>query len=231
MKAIKMKTMEEILDVISENVSRIEFTKIYDGKGKIIFDLNTDLKKPENANEIIENFCKKNSYIKLLTNKNVPIYINPEQVHAVEVENYWYDIWDKKFFQSRITVAFKKEKYLFEFFLDKHFNVYEEINKKMREFPYIFTKKELELTVVFSKLKHFSIKINNDEKYSIRRLTTSREDFQNIIHESEKNVVYYIEIPESKLYVTDTGMAVFKKCINGKLAGHEIIEAAYVIEN
>ena len=49
MKAIKMKTMEEILDVISENVSRIEFTKIYDGKGKIIFDLNTDLKKPENA--------------------------------------------------------------------------------------------------------------------------------------------------------------------------------------
>lgn len=101
----------------------------------------------------------------------------------------------------------------------------------MREFPYIFTKKELELTVVFSKLKHFSIKINNDEKYSIRRLTTSREDFQNIIHESEKNVVYYIEIPESKLYVTDTGMAVLKKCINGKLAGHEIIEAAYVIEN
>ena len=101
----------------------------------------------------------------------------------------------------------------------------------MREFPYIFTKKELELTGVFSKLKHFSIKINNDEKYSIRRLTTSREDFQNIIHESEKNIVYYIEIPESKLYVTDTGMAVFKKCINGKLAGHEIIEAAYVIEN
>lgn len=180
---------------------------------------------------MIESFCNKNGYIKLSTNKNMSVYINPEQVHAVEVENYWYDVWDNKFFQSRVTVAFKKEKYLFEFFLDKHFNVYEEINKKMREFPYIFTKKELELTGIVSKLKHFSIKINNDEKYSIRRLTSSREDFQNIIHESRKNVVYYIEIPESKLYVADTGMADFKKYVGGKLAGHEIIEAAYVIEN
>lgn len=218
MEKIKMKTMEEILNDVSENISRISFSRVYDKNGKIIFDYDTPLKKPEKAKEMIESFCNKNGYIKLSTNKNMPVYINPEQVHAVEVENYWYDVWDNKFFQSRITVAFKKEKYLFEFFLDKHFNVYEEINKKMREFPYIFTKKELELTVVFSKLKHFSIKINNDEKYSIRRLTTSREDFQNIIHESEKNVVYYIEIPESKLYVTDTGMAVFKKCINGKLA-------------
>lgn len=231
MKAVKMKTMEEILNDVSENISRILFSRVYDKNGKIIFDLNTDLKKPEKAKEMIESFCEKNGYIKLSTNKNVPVYINPEQVHAVEVENYWYDVWDNKFFQSRVTVAFKKEKYLFEFFLDKHFNVYEEINKKMREFPYIFTKKELELTGIVSKLKHFSIKINNDEKYSIRRLTSSREDFQNIIHESRKNVVYYIEIPESKLYVADTGMADFKKYVGGKLAGHEIIEAAYVIEN
>lgn len=231
MEEVKMKTMEEILNDVSENISRILFSRVYDKNGKIIFDLNTDLKKPENANEIIENFCKKNSYIKLLTNKNVPIYINPEQVHAVEVENYWYDIWDKKFFQSRITVAFKKEKYLFEFFLDKYLNVYEEINEKMKKFPYIFTRKELELTGIVSKLEHFSIKINDDEKYSIRQLTTRREDFQSIISESRKNVIYYIEIPESKLYVADTGMADFKKYVGGKLAGHEIIEAAYVIEN
>lgn len=231
MKAVKMKTMEEILNDVSENISRILFSRVYDKNGKIIFDLNTDLKKTENANEIIENFCKKNGYIKLLTNKNVPVYINPAQIHAIEVENYWYDVWDKKFFQSRVTVAFKKEKYLFEFFLDKYLNIYEEINEKMREFPYIFTKKELELTGIVSKLKHFSIKINNDEKYSIRRLTARREDFQSIISESRKNVVYYIEIPESKLYVADTGMADFKKYVGGKLAGHEIIEAAYVIEN
>ena len=97
--------------------------------------------------------------------------------------------------------------------------------------PIYHTRKELELTGIVSKLKHFSIKINNDEKYSIRRLTARREDFQNIIHESEKNVVYYIEIPESKLYVADTGIADFKKYVGGKLAEHEIIEAAYVIEN
>ena len=231
MEEVKVKTMKEILNDVSENISRILFSRVYDKNGKIIFDYDTPLKKPEKVKEMIESFCNKNGYIKLLTNKNVPVYINPAQIHAIEVENYWYDVWDKKFFQSRVTVAFKKEKYLFEFFLDKYLNVYEEINEKMKKFPYIFTRKELELTGIVSKLEHFSIKINDDEKYSIRQLTTRRKNFQSIISESRKNVVYYIEIPESKLYVADTGMADFKKYVGGKLAGHEIIEAAYVIEN
>ena len=124
MGTVKMKTMEEILDDISENISRILFSRVYDKNGKIIFDLNTDLKKPENANEIIENFCKKNSYIKLLTNKNVPVYINPEQVHAVEVENY--DIKEDEFLKTRVIIVFKKENY----FIELYFSTYSDFREK-----------------------------------------------------------------------------------------------------
>lgn len=40
-----MKTMEEILNDVSENISRISFSRVYDKNGKIIFDYDTPLKK------------------------------------------------------------------------------------------------------------------------------------------------------------------------------------------
>ena len=233
MEKVKMKTTKEILNDISENISRIEFTKIYDGKGKIIFDLNTVLKNPENANEIIENFCKKNSYINLSANKNVPVYINPEHVHAVEVENY--DIKEDEFLKAKVIVAFKKENYFIELYFDTYSDFREKFKLEMKNIPYIFVEKKLKITENASKLvcklEQWTIKIYNNINYSIRKLTTSREDFQNIIRESRKKVIYYIEIPENKLYSRGTEISQFTKISDKKLDGNEVIEAAYVIEN
>lgn len=46
-----------------------------------------------------------------------------------------------------------------------------------------------------------------------------------------KKVIYYIEIPENKIYSKGTEISKFTKFSDRKLAGHEIVEAAYVIEN
>lgn len=237
METVKMKTMEEILDDISENISRIEFTKIYDKNGKNIFDLNTVLKNPENANEIIESFCNKIGYINLSTNKNVPVYINPEQVHAVEVENY--DIEEDEFLKTRVIIVFKKENYFIELYFSTYSDFREKFKLEMKNIPYIFVEKKLKVTEnasrnaseVAYKLEQSTIKIYNNINYSIRKLTASRGDFQNIISESRKKVIYYIEIPENKLYSRGTEISKFTKFSDRKLAGHEIIEAAYVIEN
>ena len=135
-----MKTMEEILDDISENISRIEFTKIYDKSGKNIFDLNTVLKNPENANEIIESFCNKIGYINLSTNKNVPVYINPGQVHAIEVENY--NIEEDEFLKTRVIIVFKKENYFIELYFSTYSDFSEKFKLEMKNIPYIFVEKK-----------------------------------------------------------------------------------------
>ena len=144
MKAVKLKTMEETLNDVSENISRIEFTKIYDEKGKIVFDLNTVLKNPKNANEIIESFCNKKGYINLSANKNVPVYINPEQVHAVEVENY--DIKEDEFLKTRVIIVFKKENYFIELYFSTYSDFREKFKLEMKNIPYIFVEKNLKVT-------------------------------------------------------------------------------------
>lgn len=237
MKAVKMKTMEEILDDISENISRIEFTKIYGENGEIIFDLNTVLKNPENANEVIESFCNKKGYINFSANKNATLYINPEQVHAVEVENYI--IKEDEFLKTRVIIAFKKENYFIELYFSTYSDFREKFKLEMKNIPYIFVEKNLKVTEnasrnaseVTYKLEQSTIKIYNNINYSIRRLTATREDFQNIIRESRKKIIYYIEIPENKLYSRGTEISEFAKISDKKLDGNEVIEAAYVIEN
>jgi hypothetical protein len=126
MKAIKMKTMEEILNDVSENISRISFARVYDKNGKIIFDYDTPLKKPEKHKEMIKSFCEKNGYINLSTNKNATLYINPEQVHAVEVENYI--IKEDEFLKTRVIIAFKKENY----FIELYFSTYSDFREKIQ---------------------------------------------------------------------------------------------------
>lgn len=237
MKTVKLKTMEEILNDVSENISRISFARVYDKNGKIIFDYDTPLKKPEKHKEMIKSFCEKNGYINLSTNKNATLYINPEQVHAVEVENYI--IKEDEFLKTRVIIVFKKENYFIELYFSTYSDFCEKFKSEMKNIPYIFVDKKLKVTENASRnasevtyeLEQSTIEIYNNINYSIRRLTTTREDFKNIIRESRKKVIYYIEIPENKLYSRGTEISQFTQSSDRKLDGHEIIEAAYVIEN
>jgi len=109
----------------------------------------------------------------------------------------------------------------------------------MKNIPYIFVEKILKVTESASRnasevtyeLEQSTIEIYNNINYSIRKLTTTRKDFQNIIRESRKKVIYYIEIPENKLYSSGTEISKFTQSSNEKFDENEVIEAAYVIEN